>query len=105
MKNKVLVDEGYVNEKLKDSGYEVQDFLDSCSHFLVFYLADGNMINIVHFIGRINNPTDDDIVSAYEELAINEEFGVSEIFDDLNHFVATREEMQQNFPEVLKVDM
>lgn len=103
MENRIFADEADVEEALKNTGYEVQEFLDSCQYFLVFYLIDNDTMNIVHVISYINKPTENDIVSAYEELATDDEFGLLECSDDLNHFVNTRDRMQQDFPEVLEV--
>ena len=84
---------------------DAQDFLNGCKYFLGFYLPgeDNDTVSFVHFIGYINRPTNEDIVSAYKELSIDEEFGLLDCSDDLKHHVFTREEMQRKFPDVLEV--
>lgn len=104
MKSENFADSSDVQNFLQGSGYELQDLLDSCQYFVAFYLPEENdAINIVHFVNYVNRPTENDILSAYEELSTDEEFGLLDCSDDLNHHVFTRVEVEQNFPEILKV--
>jgi len=78
-----------------------QEFMNSCEYFMGFYLLESDMINVYHFIGLKSYPTDENIEAAYEELRTDEEFGLTELTSPLKHFIATREQMAEDFPEVI----
>lgn len=79
-----------------------QKFLDSCNHFLVFAIVDGEDTQPVHYIAYENYPTEDDMAHACYELATDETFGLTEVFDSLGMAVFDRETMGKAFPDSLK---
>ena len=71
---------------------------------------DGD-VPVVHFVGYWNEPTEDDIDSLQHELETDEEFGLTDIANDLIYLPATEDilnyynDIIQNDPDALDIDI
>jgi len=79
--------------------------MNKFTHGVIVLLSDNeDEASVVHFIGLWNEPTDDDIEHFKNELKNDPDFGLSEIFDELEFLIASTEQVEM-FNKIMSNDL